>query len=169
MIQQLLNDQAKRDTPIRASPGVVFAHLKLLWDNNEKHESLGFLSNVCISLAHDLGLDDPRRTITGSKEEIDGIRKLLSRAYLKQGQWRQELQTEWNPDLIDEVVYCYHQAAKLAPQSYKAWHTWALCNFEIINYLENSDDDRDEETQAEALRTRILAAVEGTYITTVKK
>lgn len=161
VIQQLLSDQSKREGPVRASPGVVFAHLKLLWDNNEKVESLGFLANVCLSLARDLGLDDPPRVITGSKEEIDNIRKLLSRAYLKQGQWRQELQNEWEPAVIEEIAHCYHQAAKLAPQSYKAWHTWALFNFEIINYLNSIDDYRDEESRDQALRTRIIAALEG--------
>lgn len=163
VIQHLLADQAKRDSSQRASPAVVFAHLRLIWDTGEKLESLGYLVNVCASLAHDIGLDDPRKIITGTVEEIDDVKRLLSRAYLKQGEWRQELQQEWTPELISEVMQCYHFATQLDPKWYKAWHTWALCNFEVINHLENVDDDRDEEIQRKSLLTHIIEALVGFF------
>lgn len=161
VIQQLLSDQSKPDAPIRASPAVVFTHLRLLWDTGDKEDSLRYLINVCTSLARDIGLDDPGRVITGNLEEVEEVRSLLSRAYLKQGEWRQELQPEWTSTSINEVVQCYQFATQLNPKWYKAWHTWALCNFEVINHLENIGDDRDEETQRKALLSHILAAVVG--------
>ncbi|KAG8798931.1 phosphatidylinositol kinase- protein kinase tor1, partial [Serendipita sp. 400] len=163
VIQQLLADQARRENSQRASPAVVFAHLRLLWDIGDKMRSLGFLVEVCASLAHDIGLDDPRRIITGSVEEIEEVRRLLSRCYLKQGEWRQELQTDWTPEQIAEVIQCYHLATQLDPKWYKAWHMWALCNFEVINHLENIDDDRDEEVQRRALLSHIVEAVVGFF------
>jgi serine/threonine-protein kinase mTOR len=161
IIQQLLNDQAPRDSPIRASPGVVFAHLKLLWDTGDKDDSLNYLGNVCTSLAREIGLDDPGRVITGNLEEIQEVRRLLSRAFLKQGEWIQELRPEWTTELVEDVMQCYHNATQLDPTWYKAWHTWALCNFEVINHLENAEEDRDDEMYSKQLLTHILAAIVG--------
>lgn len=163
-LNNLLSDQASSDTQIRAPPAVVYAHLKLLWAIGDKNESLAYLTDVCANLSREIGLDDPRKTITGDREAIEDIRHLLARAYLKQGEWRQQLQPEWNPDVIDEVVHCYRVATQLDPRWYKAWHTWALCNFEVINYLERQDeqeDNRDEDAQARLLFAHILSAVEG--------
>ena len=161
IIQQLLSDQVQKDSPIRASPGVVFAHLKLLWDTGDKDDSLNYLGNVCATLAREIGLDDPRKAITGNFEEVQEVRRLLSRAYLKQGQWIQELRPEWTTELVDEVMQCYHNATQLDPKWYKAWHTWALCNFEVITHLESTEEDRDDEMYGKQLLTHILAAIVG--------
>jgi serine/threonine-protein kinase mTOR len=164
VIRNLLQDGNTQDGPAKAHPAVVFAHLKLLWEVGDQTETLGFLTGVCASLAREIGLDDPRRVITGNLEEIQEIRRLLSKAYLRQGQWRRQLQPQWTPELIRDVVQCYNFATQLDPQRYKAWHTWALCNFDIIQHLENVEEDHDEEVQTKALLSHILAAIIGKSI-----
>ena len=49
-----------------------------------------------------------------------------------------------------------------SPRSYRAWHTWAMCNLDIINYLEREEEiHNDEPQQARVLIDHIVAAIEG--------
>src|SRR5258706_4292745 len=50
----------------------------------------------------------------------------------------------------------------LSPRSYRAWHTWAMCNLDIINHLEREEEiHNDEPQQARVLIDHIMAAIEG--------
>lgn len=50
----------------------------------------------------------------------------------------------------------------LSPRSYRAWHTWAMCNLDIINHLEREGEiHSDEHQQARVLIDHIVAAIEG--------
>ena len=51
----------------------------------------------------------------------------------------------------------------LSPRSYRAWHTWAMCNLDIINHLEREGEiQSDDHQQARVLINHIVAAIEGT-------
>lgn len=51
-------------------------------------------------------------------------------------------------------------ATELGPRWYKAWHEWALCNFEAIAHLESLDTEVDSKCTGEMLQ-HILSAIEG--------
>lgn len=38
---------------------------------------------------------------------------------------------------IDDILYSFQLATRHDPKWYKAWHTWALANFEVIGYMES--------------------------------
>ena len=62
---------------------------------------------------------------------------------------------------IKEILKAYYMATEFDPKWYKAWHTWALSNFEVIGFLENNADLKADEMPIEYLVTYIIHAVEG--------
>jgi serine/threonine-protein kinase mTOR len=53
----------------------------------------------------------------------------------------------------------YSVATQFDPNWYKAWHTWALANFEVVGFLEG--ETRSEDVLPEVLVTHVSAAVGG--------
>lgn len=61
---------------------------------------------------------------------------LLARCYLKQGEWQVALKNgDWQHDHVDDVLSSYRAATHFNPTWYKAWHAWALANFEIVQAI----------------------------------
>ena len=61
---------------------------------------------------------------------------LLAKCYLKQGEWLIALNRDnWQHTNINDILKSYSQATKYNPRWYKAWHAWALANFEIVQTL----------------------------------
>jgi serine/threonine-protein kinase mTOR len=138
---------------------VVYSTLKVMWATGRKQETFDFLRKFCLTLASDVGaLDGDLSKFPQIKEN----RHLLARSYLKQGQWQQELIPAWTPDIIEEILNCYQMATEFDPVWSKAWHSWALCNFEAINHLEALDDD-SVDPHDDLLVQYTLAAIKGIY------
>ena len=61
---------------------------------------------------------------------------LLAKCYLRQGEWLVELnKNDWQYTKVQDILASYSQATKYNPRWYKAWHAWALANFEIVQTL----------------------------------
>ena len=56
-------------------------------------------------------------------------RQLLARCYLKLGQWQESLHG-LNESTIPVVLQCYEESTVYDSNWYKAWHAWAVMNFE---------------------------------------
>lgn len=71
---------------------------------------------------------------------------LLAKCYLRQGEWLIALNKDsWQRDNVEEILTSYSQATRYNPRWYKAWHAWALANFEIVQTLSagtNADSTR---------------------------
>jgi len=65
----------------RASPQVVYAHLKWMWASSVREEALGFLRDF---------------TARMSNNDRVGNTGLLARCYLKKGEWQKFLQEDWD-------------------------------------------------------------------------
>lgn len=61
---------------------------------------------------------------------------------------------------IKEILHSYWLATHYDPKWYKAWHTWALANFEVVGYLESLTEDRSD-VPSNDLAVHIVQAVEG--------
>ncbi|KAJ7170509.1 phosphatidylinositol 3-kinase [Mycena crocata] len=132
-----------RPNSARAPPDVVYCQLKFMWANNAQEESLDFLRQFTNSLVADLGVEasketDPR---TGaSKPRVTRLSKLLARCYYKLGEWEASLQPDWaSQQHYKNILNSYLFATHYDGEWYKAWHTWALANFEVISYLKAHD------------------------------
>jgi FAT domain len=151
-----------------------------MWARGDHEKSLTWLRTFSSRLADDLGLnlgDAPDRAPEiRSPSKMNEYTNLLARCYLKQGQWQCSLKQSWNPvsyisvlallsllmtsqENILEILRVYSMATQFDPNWYKAWHTWALANFEVVGFLEG--ETRSEDVLPEVLVTHVSAAVRG--------
>lgn len=143
-LNTLLEENADPEHPntARAPPPVVYAQLKYMWATGSQKEALTHLISFTSRMAHDLGLD-PSNMIAQSvpqkssisQHHIEDYTKLLARCFLKQGEWRVSLQPNWRLDNPDAILGSYLLATHFDKTWYKAWHNWALANFEVTSSL----------------------------------
>lgn len=62
---------------------------------------------------------------------------------------------------IEDILHSYLLATHYDPTWYKAWHTWALSNFEVIGHMENQTDTRIVDIPGLGLAAHVVQAVEG--------
>ncbi|KAF9952831.1 phosphatidylinositol kinase- protein kinase tor1 [Mortierella alpina] len=123
-------------------PQVVYAKLKYMWARGVREQTLGCLRQFTDLLAADLGLGTggtngaARTGVHQAKGTDEDFSRLLARCYLKQGEWQFAMQEDWTHDSIEYILTPYHYATHLDKSWYKAWHTWALANFDVISFFE---------------------------------
>ncbi|CAO1620602.1 unnamed protein product [Sympodiomycopsis kandeliae] len=126
----------------KAPPQVIYAHLKFMWASGARLESLNYLRDFTLNLAEDLGLhgvDDRGNLVQPdwqASPRLAEYASLLARCYFKQGEWQAALNEEWVTDESLDVIDSYHRATELDRGWYKAWHAWALANFDVISHHE---------------------------------
>ncbi|KAF8309257.1 phosphatidylinositol 3-kinase [Clavulina sp. PMI_390] len=150
---------------IRAPPPVIYANLKYMWAKGEREQALTWLSTFSARLADDLGLDldNPADRVheVRNMPKMTSYIKLLARCYLKQGEWQSALHQEWTTDSVHDILGCYQMSTQLDPAWYKAWHTWALANFEVVSALETPTGPED--AHPELLVAHVKDAIGGFF------
>ncbi|KAL0953824.1 hypothetical protein HGRIS_005004 [Hohenbuehelia grisea] len=154
-------------TPDRAPPNVVYAQLKYMWATGQgREESFSFLRKFSGDMAKDLAQAEAAEQHSGrpaiSKAKHNELSHLLARCYFKQGEWQVELQPTWASRNIDDILHCYFTACRYDNRWYKAWHTWALANFDVIAYMETLEN-RSLGLRASGLAAHVVQAVEGFF------
>lgn len=101
----------------------------------------GIMSRVAITEELDLGaqvqkVDDP---------EKKSLLKILARCFLKLGEWKIALKYDLNDEIIPEILKSYEAATLCDKDWYKAWHAWALANFEVLAFYEKKNESIAEE------------------------
>ena len=159
---------------------MVYAQLKYMWASGSKEESLNFLRSFATNLSRDLEAETTQRgqRSSVSKQKLDELARLLARCYFKQGEWQMELSDSWAtvrdaPALIliladmlsqrnvKDILHSYLLATHFDPNWYKAWHTWALANFEVVNHLLNQAEAKAADVMGTTLVPHIIPAVQG--------
>ena len=116
-------------------------------------------------MSQDLGLN-PNDLITqplpsegpGIPKHVEEYTKLLARCFLKQGEWQIALNSNWRSETSEIILGAYLLATHFDNKWYKAWHNWALANFEVIslytsqntsanNKIEILQDERNGSTE----------------------
>ena len=92
---------------------------------------------------------------------------LLARCCLKQGEWQIiQLKGDWleSPDHVAEILSSYQSATYFNPTWYKAWHAWALANFELVQQLsQKAEQDRQPGVSQNTLVDHVVPAVRGFF------
>jgi FKBP12-rapamycin complex-associated protein len=65
-----------------------------------------------------------------------GTSAMQARCHLKSGLWLQEKDEQLNPQLFGAILHAYRNATQLDSKWYKAWHHWALFNFDVVSFHE---------------------------------
>ncbi|KTW30812.1 hypothetical protein T552_00524 [Pneumocystis carinii B80] len=146
-------------------PKVVYTHLKYMWETDDKHEALERLKEFSNSLSKDLKITSINETFQSlsldqeKKTSYNDYSKLLSRCYHKQGEWQSVLQGNLTKTNISEILHSYKLATEYDPEYYKAWHSWALANFEVVAFYEKENKNLSPEIYDE----HILPAIKGFF------
>lgn len=151
-LNTLLEESGDPENPntARAPPPVVYAQLKYMWATGSQKEALNHLISFTSRMAHDLGLDPSNmiaqsvpQNSSVSQHHIEDYTKLLARCFLKQGEWRVSLQPNWRLENPDAILGSYLLATHFDKSWYKAWHNWALANFEVTSSIsQHMKDDK---------------------------
>lgn len=138
-LNNLLEDGSS-ENPSRAPPQVVYAQLKYMWAKGQGTEALRHLVDFTTRMSQDLGLN-PNDLITqpvpldgrGVSKHVEEYTKLLARCFLKQGEWQIVLNNNWRTETSEIILGAFLLATHFDKKWYKAWHNWALANFEVIS------------------------------------
>ncbi|KAJ3083065.1 phosphatidylinositol kinase- protein kinase tor1 [Rhizoclosmatium hyalinum] len=130
-------------------PHVIYACLKHAWASGVrevKDHAFDQLRQFTKTLVDRLGvtsLQDITNQIETQKSDVERqkIIKLLARCYLKLGEWQESLEEGLNDAVIPEILESFRAATHCDKTWYKAWHSWALANFESLSYFERIHED----------------------------
>ncbi|KAJ8107642.1 hypothetical protein OPT61_g8723 [Boeremia exigua] len=99
-----------------------------------------------------------------SPAELAECHRLLAKCYLKQGDWQQELQGgEWEHEYVHEILSAYAAATRYNQNWYKAWHAWALANFEVINSITSKADRESTDVPSNMVHDHVVPAIHGFF------
>jgi FKBP12-rapamycin complex-associated protein len=90
---------------------------------------------------------------------------LLAKCYLRQGDWMIALnKDDWQYKHVNDIIRCYAKATRYNPRWYKAWHSWALANFQVVQMLCPKDPDNHVPRASEtAIVQHIIPAIQGFF------
>jgi len=126
------------------SAHVAFAFTQHLWATGQSGQSMYQLGELISLLEAEAAISD----------DVD--KSLLSRCYLKLGNWQQEEMTVITLEEVKPILRSFSQATICDPQSCNAWHTWALMNYEVINHF-------SRENQKEKIEGHLVPAIQGFF------
>ncbi|ETV93394.1 hypothetical protein, variant 2 [Aphanomyces invadans] len=119
---------------------VAFAYLKHLWAVGDKAKALHELGSLVQTLSR-------RPSAVGTQE--------LVKCQLKWAEWQMAIHDQQLDRVsIPAVLAALKHSTELDPTSYKAWHAWALMNFQVVDH------------QASALArddSYVVSAIEGFF------
>lgn len=188
LAEQSLNnllEGGSSENPSRAPPQVVYAQLKYMWAKGQRREALRHLVDFTTRMSQDLGLN-PNDLITqpipsdgpGIPKHVEEYTRLLARCFLKQGEWQIVLNNNWRTETSEIILGAYLLATHFDDKWYKAWHNWALANFEVISlYTQNNrgslttnvmEQNDTVEKQAQQLQMISMEVVQRHVIPSIK-
>ncbi|EIN09563.1 FAT-domain-containing protein [Punctularia strigosozonata HHB-11173 SS5] len=157
-------DQIPQLRYTKAPPNVIYAHLKFSWATGQNREShLEYLRQFADSLTRELQPRPNERASSLSKEKSEEFSKLVARCYYKIGEWQTVLGEDWGSRNTKDILHSYLLATRYDPKWYKAWHTWALANFEVIGHLENRSEIKTSDVSGTSLAAHIVQSIRGFF------
>ena len=128
------------DQPLPFSlPQATFAYCKHLWGSSQQERAFSQLHNFVKKFLHprSVQLSAAASPDLEAERQLGETRKLLARCYLKLGSWQEALQGLQETS-IPTVLQYYTAATEHDSTWYKAWHAWAVMNFETVLFYKHS-------------------------------
>ncbi|XP_071544223.1 serine/threonine-protein kinase mTOR [Panulirus ornatus] len=123
-------------------PHVTYQYCKHIYTyTDRRQEAYGRLQKFLQFLAP--------AVVVGGQNGDSKLRKLVSRVYLKLGDWYEQLHG-LNEDSINTILSYYTHAKETDETCYKAWHAYAYMNFEAILFYKNKTDVKSDSSGEES-------------------
>lgn len=167
---------------------VAYARLKFNWATGDQQKALNLLRDFTNGLDEDYQMMSAQMQgatqhglINGAENgheitvqqqrlfELDKTAKLLSKCYLRQGDWQAHLlRGDWTSpqaqDAIRDILTSYQAATQYNDTSYKAWHAYALANFEVVTSLSSyAEQERVRSIPEHVIVNRVIPAIGGFF------
>lgn len=172
-------------------PNIIYAQLKYQWSlGPQQHQpALTRLQAFTAELAYQLSaheehikqlaashttgraimeqpLTELGQTPMPRRSPIDStaIRTLLAKSYLKAGEWLTVMKDgDWTSDHVHDIIMAYENATKNNKTWYKAWHAWALANFEVVTAITSQANRETAIVPQEIIMAHVVPAVRGFF------
>lgn len=107
---------------------------------------------------------DGSMTMQTASKESEELRRLLARCHLRQGQWQTSLQKgDWVHEHVQDILASYAAATDYASEWYKAWHAWALANFEVVTAMTSAADRETARISKGVVLSHVVPAIQGFF------
>ncbi|TRY96882.1 hypothetical protein DNTS_015423 [Danionella cerebrum] len=126
-----------------AHPHVTYAYMKYMWKSTRKIDAFQhmqhFVQGMQQQAQHAIAAEDQQHKLE--------LHKLMARCFLKLGEWQLSLQGI-NESTIPKVLQYYSHSTEHDRSWYKAWHAWAVMNFEAVLHYKHQNQVRDEKKKS---------------------
>lgn len=175
-----------------APPQVAYARLKFNWATGNQHHALAFLKEFTANLSQEHqhynatlqnglhvdkvnganGLEMTGQDNLAVRKRMDESAKystLLAKCYLRQGEWQAFLlRGDWTSqkaqDGVRDILDSYRLATEHNRTWYKAWHSWALANFEVVtSIMSHADSDKVIDLPEHMIFDYVVPAIRGFF------
>ena len=161
------------------SPQIIYASIKFTWANGEGPSALRRLSEFTNALGAQLEayLEEQKSSaaqaayimnMNGSsvddhQVDVGKIRKLLAKCWVRQGQWLTSMtnETPWSPETRGRIISAYAHANQQSKNWYKAWHSWAIANFEVVTQQTNNANAGNDPMDLTMVQDFVIPAIRG--------
>ncbi|XP_039269325.2 serine/threonine-protein kinase mTOR-like [Styela clava] len=142
-----MDPSANPNVPLPTTyPYVSFAYMKHMWKQGKQTEAFTNMQQFVSSI----------QTVpqTLNEEQKSELKHLLSRCFLKLGHWQKSLYGI-NEDQIHQIIKYHRLATEHDRIWYKAWHSWAVVNFECVQFYKNKVDQPTDQKMQENKKTPV--------------
>ncbi|KAG5961236.1 hypothetical protein E4U57_007788 [Claviceps arundinis] len=110
------------------------------------------------------GQIDPSLVSPQTQRALHEQNVLLAKCYLRQGEWLTSVNKDnWQRTCVNEILTSYSQATKYNSRWYKAWHSWALANFDIVQTLSNGNESQSSGLDKTMVIDHVVPAIQGFF------
>ena len=180
---QVLQNAGAIPQGILGVPEVMYAGIKYTWSVGDCHGSVRRLRSLTTDLSQKLTayLNNPPAVSSGSRNsvasngtggaigvlyfrEVASVKTLLAKCYVKQGDWLTAIkQGDWQSEHVHNIINSYAEATELQKDWYKAWHSWALANFEVVSAANQAAKADNAPMPHRAVLDHVVPAVRGFF------
>lgn len=111
-------------------PHVTFGYIKHMWGCGQKETAYNSLIHFVRQVST---VGSNMQMIEDANRKLE-LEKLLSRCYLKLGNWQENIQGI-NEESLPNIIKYYALATEKDKDWYKAWHAYAYMNFEAVLFF----------------------------------
>ncbi|KAJ7306353.1 hypothetical protein JRQ81_009696, partial [Phrynocephalus forsythii] len=120
-------------------PQVTYAYMKYMWKSARKIDAFQHMQHFVQTMQQQA----QHAIATEDQQHRQELHKLMARCFLKLGEWQLNLQGI-NESTIPKVLQYYSASTEHDRNWYKAWHAWAVMNFEAVLHYKHQNQARDE-------------------------
>ena len=173
-------------------PEVLYTQLKYQWSMGHQETSLNRLQEFTSDLSEQLAthnsqvreppvglhgmppMDTPLNQYgnlaigmvvpTQKKTDPNSVKMLLAKCYLKQGEWLTALKHgDWESEHVHDIIQSYAHATSYNQNWYKAWHAWALANFEVVTAITSQANRETAILPQAVIMDHVVPAIRGFF------